>query len=189
MDFMGIVKAVGTGLVRSIPGGGLILDVVNEYLPADKKLDNKASGQDMGAALSNMTGDDRAELMGRKFDIEETEIKESHDTLRTMLEADASSPHTTRPRIAWWSFVVLAIVSVGAVLIWGYGVVSEKKDLAKAVVDGWPFVLSIVAPFVVLLRAYFGILTKEQNTRLQAAGGNTQPAGLAGLIGSILSKR
>ena len=172
MKISDIIKSVGAGLVREVvPGGGLLLAAVNEMLPDDKQLPITATGSDLSAAVATLPPIERAVLLGREFDVRITEIKEGNSTLRTMLEADKSNPHSTRPAIAWWSFVVVAFISVVVVLVWAGGVLSKDAEVVKATMAGWPFVLTIIAPFMILLRSYFGVLKAEHSDRLNAAGG------------------
>ena len=43
--------------------------------------------------------------------------------------------------------------------------------MCQAIMNGWPFILSIDSVFASVLLAYFGKLTKEHGQRLQAAQG------------------
>lgn len=142
-----ILKQAGESIVRNaIPGGGLILDLVEAFTGKPVDRDVKAS---------ELLKDLPPELMIKELDIE-------HETLRTMLTA----PHTTRPKIALGCFYVLALTEILLVSMWGYGVVRHKPDLVRAVHDGWPFILSVTGPPVGLLMAYFGLLRKEHDSKL-----------------------
>lgn len=180
MKLLDILGKVGGAVVKTmVPGGGLIIDVVNEFLPDDKKLPADATGPDMQAAVDSLPPDQRAQLLGREFDVQ----IEEHHTLQAMLQAEQGSTHTTRPRIALGSFQLVAFVTVVVVSLWAYAVAIENEKLVAAVVDGWPFVAAVIAPFVTLLWAYFGVLKNEQRNRLNAANGST-----AGPLGGIISK-
>lgn len=180
MKLLDILGKVGGAVVKTmVPGGGLIIDVVNEFLPDDKKLPADATGSDMQVAVDKLPPAQRAQLMGREFDVQ----IEEHHTLQAMLQAEQGSTHTTRPRIALGSFQLVAFVTVVVVSLWAYAVAIENEKLVAAVVDGWPFVAAVIAPFVTLLWAYFGVLKNEQRNRLNAANGST-----AGPLGGIISK-
>ena len=98
MKLWDIVKTVGGSVVRNaVPGGGLLVDVVNEFLPDDKKLPAEATGSDIASAVDSLPAEQRAQLMAREFDVDITQIQESNSTLRAMLDADTKTPHTTRP--------------------------------------------------------------------------------------------
>lgn len=189
MKILDIVKKVGLGIVREVvPGGGLLVDAVNELLPDDKKLPSNATGRQIGEAVASLPPDQRAAVIEKEFDVEITEIKESHSTVRAMLEHDAANPHSTRPAIARGAFQVVTAVTLIIVSVWAVGVLTDNAELVAAVMDGWPFVLSTVAPFVVLLQAYFGVLKQENRDKLQAASGSSPVGGIAGILSAIIKK-
>ena len=190
MKFWDIVKSVGGGIISSVvPGGGLLMDVVNELLPDDKKLPKDATGDQVNNAIKSLPPEQQATLMEKEFDVEMTQIKESNSTVRAMLDADAKNPHSTRPYIAKGSFLVIAFTVTAVISIWSYAVVKGNTDMIKAVMDGWTFILAVIGPLVTLLWAYFGVLKVEHKNKLDAAGGTSGPSGVAGLLSSLISKR
>ena len=188
MNIWDIVKKVGTGIISNAPGGSLVLGAVNALLPDDKQLPTNATAEQLGDAVSSLPPEQRAEIMAKEFEVDITHIKESHSTVRAMLESDAKNPHSTRPYIAKHSFHILALVSAVIVSLWAYGIYTNKADLVKAVTDGWPFVLAVTMPFSVLLQAYFGVLKREHKNKLDAAGGHAAPSGVAGMISAVLRR-
>jgi hypothetical protein len=184
-----ILKTVGTGiLTAAFPAAAPVIGLVNGFLPDDKKLPETATGTQVAAAVDSLPPDKRAELMSREIDLEETWAKEKGATVRAMLESDANNPHTTRPHIALGSFYVVAFAVVVIVSVWAYGVWDDDPKMVKAVVDGWPFVLAVLAPLVTLLRAYFGVLNREHKQRMDAANGAAPPAGIAGVLASLIKR-
>lgn len=189
MKLLDILGKVGGAVIKAVvPGGGLIVDVVNEFLPDDKKLDSGATGSDISSAVESLPAEQRAQLMAREFDVDITQIQESNSTLRAMLDADTKTPHTTRPYIAKGAFHVVAFVATVVISLWAYGVAVKDEALVTAVMGGWQFVLAVIGPLVTLLWAYFGILKQEQRNKLNAATGSTQ-AGIAGILSSIIKRR
>ena len=189
MKLWDIIKTVGTGLISvAIPGAGLLIGAVNEFLPDDKKLPVNATGTELSNAVESLPAEQRASLMEKEFDVDITQIQESNSTLRVMLESDTKNPHTTRPYIAKGSFHVIGFTIVVTVSIWAYGVVQADAILVKAVMDGWPFILAVIGPLVALLLAYFGVLKNEHRDRLHAASGVSKPGGIAGLISAFVKK-
>lgn len=183
-----IATKVGGSIFRSVvPGGGVILDVVNEFLPEDKKLDGgTATGAQIQDAIASLPPEQQAHLRAKEFDVQLAEIRESNETLRTMLDKDASDPHSTRPFIAKGCFWVLAITSVMIVGAFVFGVLSEKDTLVTSVTNGWPFVAMVIAPFVYVLKAYFGILAKEAKQRFEAASGAPMASPFADIVTKFL---
>lgn len=184
MNIMEILGKVGSGVITSlVPGGAAIVSAVNAFLPDDKKLPGSATGAQVSAAVSALPPEQRAQVIAKEFDVDITQIKESNDTLRTMLTAEQASTHTTRPRIALGSFYVVGFAIVAVVLLWCYAVATGNSVMVSAIMEGWPFLLAVLGPLVVLLRAYFGVLKTEQKNRLDAANGSTGTA-----VSGILSK-
>jgi len=179
-----VIKTVGSGVVREVvPGGGLLIDAVNEMLPADKRLPNDATAKDMERAIDSLPADQRGKVMEKEFDVDIERIQQSNETLRAMLAADSSMKHTTRPYIAKHAFHVVAFAVVVTVSAWAYGVVIKDVSIVDAIMDGWPFMLSVIGPFVVLLQAYFGVLRDESKNRLN--GGQSR----GGFLSNILTRK
>jgi hypothetical protein len=191
MKLWDIARTVGSAALQvALPGtGSLIVAAINKALPADKQLPADATGTDVSNAVASLPPEQQAALMEKQFDVDITQIKESHSTLRAMLDSDAKSPHTTRPYIAKQAFHVVAFISVVIVLMWAYAVATSDEALVKVIVDGWPWVLGVILPFVGWLNSYFGTLKQEHRSRLDAANGVSTPQGVAGILSSLMKRR
>jgi hypothetical protein len=184
-----IVKTVGTGIISNVvPGGAALMGVVNEFLPDGAKLPINATGEQVQDAISKIPAEDRAAVMDKQFDVELTTIRESHSTLRTMLESDAANPQSTRPYIAKHAFHIIAITSIAIMAAWSYAVYSGKTDMVEQIQDGAIFVVALNGTLATLLLAYFGSIRKEHKQKMDAAGGVTQPTGIAGVISSFMKR-
>lgn len=177
-----IKKASGVALRTVAPGVAGLLDEMK--LPAD------TTGEQLDAAIQDLPADQRAAILDRQLDVEETLIRETGETLRAMHAADAVTPHSTRPFIALmmsWSVVVSSAIILA---IWAYGVVVKDDALVTSVVNGWPMVLALLGIPGALLRAYFGILGHEHGNKLAAAQGHpVQPlGGLLRAAGKLINK-
>jgi len=107
MNLFEIAKRVGTGLIRElVPGGGLLIDVVNEILPEGQKLPPNATGEMLETAAKGLPPEQQAQLMLKQFDVQINETTQSNETLRAMLASEAITPQSTRPRIAYGCFWV-----------------------------------------------------------------------------------
>ena len=189
MKLWDIVKTIGSAAISTaVPGGPFILGAINSILPDDKKLPETATGHEISSAIGSLPPEQQASIMEKEYDVTLEEIKQSHNTVRAMLESDANNPHSTRPYIAKGSFHVVAFSIITVVSVWAYGVFIENKSIVEAITEGWPFVLAVITPLVVLLHAYFGILKKEHKNRLDAANGSAAPAGIVGLVSSLFKK-
>ena len=189
MNLWDIAKKVGLGMLTvAVPGAGALISTINAVLPDDKKLPETATGEDVANAIESLPADQRAALLSKQYDIEITDIKESNQTLRVALDADTKNPHTTRPYIAKGSFLVVAFVTITTISIWSYGVVGDDSVMIQTVMDGWPFVLSVIAPLIILLHGYFGILKNEHKNRLDAANGAANPPGIVGALTAMFKR-
>ena len=173
MKLLEIIKTIGSAAVQvAFPGtGSLIVAGINELLPDGSKLPATATGSDISNAVASLPADQRACLLEREFDVEIMQIKESNSTLRVMLESDASNPHSTRPKIAYQAFQVVAAVTLIVVAMWASAVINDNVKMVNTITDGWAFVAVIISPFVIWLNSYFGILKAESSDRLNAASG------------------
>ena len=188
MKLWDIVKKIGGSVVAEVvPGGGLLVDAVNAFLPESKRLDSTTTGAEMEQAVADLPPPLRAQVFERQFDVQLEEIKQQGDTIRAMLHAEQNSRHTTRPYIAKHSFHVVAIVTLAIVAGWLLAV-QKSPDPLENIISGWSFVLALLVPFVAVLRAYFGLLSREHQNRLDAVHGATNPSGLGGIIKNIFSR-
>ena len=177
-----IVKTIGAGVISAtVPGGALIVGAINEMLPDDKKLPPNATGHDVEKVVDTLSPAQKVEIWTKEFEVELTEIRESHSTVRAMLESDAANQHSTRPYIARGAFHVIALSIIICVSLWSYAVAIGATTMIKLIMEGWPFILSVTGPFIALLWAYFGILRKEQAQRFNSLSGKP-PGGVADLI-------
>lgn len=192
-----VIKTVGSGVISSVvPGGGVVIDVINSFLDDDKKLPATATGAQALDAIESLPPEQQVQVLNKQLDVKLEDIRQSHDSLRAMLTVNATSTHTTRPWIAKWSFVFTALFSgmVGLIVVWAYAyaVYQQNETLVAAVVDGWPFVLAVMGAvtgtFSVLLRAYFGLLTKEHEAKVGAATGSFKPGAIASIMGALAKK-
>ena len=190
MKLLDIVARVGTAILRdAVPGGGLLLAAVNEFLPGAKALPLTATGRDIAAAVEGLPAAKRAALIEREFDVEIEQIKQEHNTLRDALKYDAENPHSTRPYIAKGAFQIVAACSLAVIAVWCVAVVRGDWETVAAVQEGAQFILFVLGPLVTLLWAYFGVLKTEHKNKLDAASGNSAPGGLSGLLTAFIRRR
>jgi len=190
MKLWDIIKSVGSAAITTmVPGGGLLIGAINQVLPKDKQLPATATGDEVNSAVAPLPPDQRAAIMEKEFDVTLAQIEESNSTVRAMLESDAKNPHSTRPYIAKGAFHVVAFVIIVTISAWAYGVLTSDDSLVKTVMGGWQFVLAVIAPLVTLLWAYFGVLKQEHKNKLDAANGSSTPAGIAGILSSLIKRK
>lgn len=184
-DIIGGAAAIAGTLNPAI---GAAIGLVNGFLPDDKKLPETATGSEVANAIQTLPPGQQASLLEKEIDLETTKIKESNETVRMMLESDAKNPHSTRPYIAKHSFHVVAFTIIIVVSLWAYAVGSDKQAMVKTIMEGWPFILGVLGPLVVLLRTYFGVLKQEQSNKLNAANKQPVGGGMASLVAGLIKK-
>jgi len=185
MNLGDILKTVGSGLIKTlVPGGGLLLDVVNGFLPGDKKLPNDATGEQAQSAIDALSPEQRASVLEKEYDVKIEEIKGFTDRFKAMAEVDATG-NTTRPQIAMMMSVCVVFSVIVTISIFSYAVIEGKEAMIKSIMDGWPFLLAILGTPTALLRAYFAMRTKEKQHKYEAATG-VKPQ--ANLINTIISR-
>ena len=166
-----------------IPGGPLILGAVNSMLPDDKKLPETATGSDIRNAVNQLTPDQRSSLMEKELEVEITEIKSWEKIQESLSKADAAGA-STRPYIALmmaWCIVIVAMI-FSSVL--AYSIAVDHYDTVETLNESWPLMLTVLGTPTALLRAYFGMRTKEKTARYSAASG--QPFGaVANMVGAL----
>ena len=180
-----LIKAGSTILKTLIPGSGLLIDSVNAFLPEDKKLPNDATGTQVADAVNTLPPDQRVLVLMKEYDVEIAEITSWTQVQSSLAEADKSGA-STRPKIALMmakivSFVVVAYSS--ALII---AIILDRVSMITSLSNTWPLMLAIIATPTLLLRAYFGMRSKEKENRYNvAAGQSIQPGFLKGLLSTF----
>ena len=190
MRLKDILKKVGTGIIKeAIPGGGMLMGAVNELLPTSKQLNPDARGDELEAVIDSLPAAEKAKVLAKEFDVDIEYIKESGASNRAMLEAEMNSKHTTRPLVIKLFALIVSGITVYIVYIWGGAIVGGKTALVLAIGNGWPMILALCAPFFVVINAYFGILRKERQNKLDAANGNPTGSMASTLISGFLNRK
>lgn len=189
MKLMEALTNIGTSLIREVPGGSVILDVVNAVLPDDQKLDGSASAKQIKDVIETLPPQEQMALFNKRIDLQIAEVEQAHTSVQTMLIEDAKNPHTTRPYVVKQSFHVLAFICISLMSAWLIAVLGNNEKIVQAIMAGWPFVLSVIGPFISLLYAYFGILKKESKDRYDAANQTAStPSFMGVLAGKLFNK-
>ena len=183
MDLGSVLKKVGAAIIKDVvPGGGLVVDLVNAFLPENQKLPAGATGAQAMTAISSLPADQQVIVMSKQLDVELAEINGWSQVVDSLAQADASGS-STRPDIAVMMAKVVAFAVVVAISSWAIAILTEKQALLKDLNDSWGLLLTILGTPTALLRAYFGMRSDEKKSRYSAATGGVVPQG--GLIASL----
>ena len=182
MNILDIIKKTGSSIIRNvIPAGGVVLDVINEFLPNDKKLNDKATGEDIHQAIMSLPPETQAQILAKKFDVEIAEINSWTDIQASLSEADKAGA-STRPFIAKLMALVVAFAVIIFIVVFAYAIKENKLDTIKVLNDSWPLLLTVLGTPSALLRAYFGLRSREKETRYNLAAGKSPINGMSKLI-------
>lgn len=181
MNIGSVLRKVGGSILKNaVPGGGLLIDLVNGFLPEDKKLDTGATGEQALNAIEALPPEQKASLLEKELDVEIEEIRSWASIQDSLAKADAVGA-STRPRIAMmmaWVVVVLAVVFV---VVWGNAVVTKDGATLTVLSNSWELMLTVLATPTALLRAYFGMRTSEKKARYQLAAGQSPQSVLSSI--------
>lgn len=188
MKLWDIIKTVGSSAISNmIPGGSLIVEGINALLPDDKQLPVDATGDQVNSAISHLSPEQQSQILNKEYDVKIEQIKQSYCALKTMLEANATSKHTTRPKIAYQAWLVVGFVTLLFGTGWFIAVITGDAEMVKSIKDSYMFVGFLLAPLIVWLNAYFGVLRNESVDKMNAAQGHkVDPVG--GLIGKLFKR-
>lgn len=166
-----ILRKVGSTVIRNVvPGGGLIVDLVNGFLPEEKKLSKEATGEEVTKAIRTLPPDQRAQIFLKEIDVELAEISSWTQIQGSLAEADKAGA-STRPQIALIMAKIVAFVILAFSAMWIVAIFRDQTEMIKRLADSWPLMLTIIATPTALLRAYFGMRSKEKKERYSAAVG------------------
>ena len=188
MKLGSILAKVGTSVLRNVvPGSGFIIDAVNEFLPKDKKLPAEATGTQITQAVNTLPPDQQAQLLSKEYDVEIAEINSWTQVQGSLAEVDKVGA-STRPQIAMMMAKVTSFVIIAFSTIWMIAILNDQVAMIKTLTDSWPLMLTVIATPTALLRAYFGMRSKEKKNRYSAAVGQPIQSNLLTNIISMIRK-
>ena len=165
-----------------VPSVAIAAKAVNAFLPDDKKMDEKnTTGRDILNAFNGL-GEGEKATIEKRFEVEMAEIHASVDKLQAMVSAETPTANM-RPKIAYMMAWAVLVSIIFMMFIWGIAVWEKDAVSLKQLADSWEFMLVLLATPTALLRAYFGMRTKEKQARYAAATG--QP--IADVVGGVMS--
>jgi len=184
MKLKDVLTKVGSVVLKNvIPGAGIVIDAVNEFLPEDKKLDlDAATGNDAITAINSLPAETQAQIYTKEFDVEIEDIRGFTERFKAAADADKTG-NSTRPAIALMMAKTVCFAIIVFISIWAYAIANGLSEVIKNLADSWVLMGTILSVPATLLYAYFGYRTKEKQSRYQLAG--DQQIG-TGVIGSII---
>jgi len=184
MDILGMLKTIGTGLLRNAlpPLSVVAFDLINKALPDDKKLSETSTGADAEKAILSLPPLERASLLEKKLDVEMTEIKEWSKVISALAEVDKTG-NSTRPEIAREMSKIIGFSVIATLTPLAYAITTGDSKMVDSINSAWPLILAIIGVPSGVVSSYFGKRTQEKAQKYQSLGG-AAPAG--GMISQII---
>ncbi|MFH1526560.1 MAG: hypothetical protein ABIG69_07905, partial [Bacteroidota bacterium] len=156
---------------------------INEFLPDDKKLPADATGEQAKDAISALPPEQQALVLMKEFDVEIVEAQEFTKVQQALAQADATGA-STRPIIAKMMAYCVAFVVLAFSSMWIVAVVGDQVNMMGKLTEAWPLMLAVLGTPTALLRSYFGMRTREKESRYNMATPNSSvPGALSQIIG------
>lgn len=186
MNIKNVLLKAGEAVVSAVvPGGVAIVELVNSFLPDDKKLPASATGNQVDMAIKTLPPDQQASIMLKEMDVEMADIQSWTGIVSSLAGADGVGS-STRPTIA----VMMACTVCAAIWIfvfaWSWAIYNDKTSTLMQLSNSYLMLTALLATPTALLYAYFGMRKEEKLARYGAAMGQA-PSGTSGLSGLIKS--
>lgn len=162
-----------------------MIDLVNEFLPGDKKLPADATGDQVKGALESLPPDQRMQIMSKEIDVEIAEINSWTRIVEALSKADASGA-STRPEIAKGAFQVLAVMLLSFTIAWVLAVVGNHTGTLEKISESWEIFGVVLGVPMWIIKRYFGARETDKKVRASAALGQPPEfGGIAGILNRI----
>lgn len=176
MKLESILKKVGTSIIKNVvPGGGLVIDLVNDFLPGGKKLPTDATGDQVSQAVQSLPPEQQMQLMSKELDVEIAEINSWAQVQGFLAEADKAGA-STRPKISLMMAQIVGFVVIAFSSMWIVAIFRDQVEMVQRLSDSWPLMLTVIATPTALLRAYFGMRSREKEDRYAVSTRQSIPA-------------
>lgn len=185
MNFLDVAKTAGSALLATHPAGAAALTLINAFLPNDKRLGNSATGIDAANAFGQLGPAEQKAVQLAKIEQAIEEDKGRTARYIAMCQADNQ---VTRGLVVKWAMVALIVIS--ALFILGVVIVYVREGATLAFSSDMAFVfLTVTGTFTYVIRAYFGDLRAETESRHSSIDDKPRLAkGLAGFVQAFKTK-
>jgi len=187
MKLKDVLVKVGSSIFSEmVPGGGAILDIVNEFT-GNKVVDNNSTGQQVKTAIEKLDPESQAKIFSRDVDLSIAEIEGWTNVQTVLAEADKAGA-STRPYIARmmaWAVFLTVVALAGCFVL---AIVDADTGMLDSLGDAWPAIIALLGTPTALLRAYFGLRTSEKKSRYAAASGQSIPSAMSSIASFIKSR-
>lgn len=176
-----LLKAGSVALRTVFPPAGVVIDMVNDFLPDDKKLPADATGNQVKTAMDALPPDKRAEILSKEMDVEIEEIQSWTQIVQALAEVDKSGA-STRPESAKMMAQILAFQLILCTSVWAIAVLWDKTEMVTRLANSWELILAFMGYPMWVIKRYFGARETDKKTRASVAMGQAPvPGGFAAL--------
>ena len=175
------------GALRALlpPQVKAVVGVVNRFLPADRQLLPDARPKEVEAAYEGLTPEQQ-EQVDREAEIELAEIQASADKLEAMVSVETAGSNV-RPRVVQifcWQLVANSLLAMGAIYS---AIYLGDPEMLDRLTGSWEMVLALNALPAAVIRAYFGMRSREKKARYAAATGQDIGGAIGGVAQAVKS--
>lgn len=185
MNPIDLIKTIGSGIISAHPVGAAAIQIVNQFLPDDQKLSNTTTGQQALQVIEQLSGTEKAQIQLSQIDLQKVSLETDAQKYAAMCSADGQQ---TRANIVNKSMNCLIAVTLIFMCAIAYVYAVDGAKLAFSY-EMMAVFASVVAPFAYVVRAYFGDLRSETESR-HASINKLLPSGkgITGFIQAIRAK-
>jgi hypothetical protein len=182
MDIKSILKTVGTAVLASNPIGLAAIPIINALLPDNEKLPSNATGKDVEARIAQLTPDEQGRIYRAEIDLQIEQERGLTSRYEAMCKSDGQQ---TRAKIVNKAMNCLIAITLMFMCAIGYVYSTAGAKVAFSLEMAGVF-FTVSGTFAYVIRAYFGDLRTETESRHSAINGKSLPSkGIAGVIQSI----
>jgi len=163
MNIGSFLKTVGVGLISANPMGAAAIGLINAALPDDKKIPITATGVEAEQALDKLSPEQKQSVMLANIAYDVKVLETDSAKYAAMCAADGQ---VTRAKVVMWAMKALIGISLIFILAtaWVYVKVGAVEAFNPAMIGVY---VSITGTFAYVIRAYFGDLRRETESRHQ----------------------
>ena len=185
MDILNVLKEVGVGIISATPLGQAALPIINAFLPKDKQLGASATGDDAQKAIDGLPPEAKQQLLLAKINLKVEEVRGQTSRYEAMCKADGQETRAKQVNKAMNCLIILSLIFVAAVAY----VYSTKGAEAAFSYEMAAVFATVSGTFAYVVRAYFGDLKTETQSRHSVESGVSPKAGgIAGIINAMRGK-
>lgn len=192
MKLKTILSSIGSNALKTISGVNIvfsIIEFINDLLPEDECVTENHTGNDIIRVLERFMSPNRLEkILNHEFEFEIESIR-NHAVIAEALSEVDKMGKSTRPYIAKLIAINTVIIIDLIVIGFLYAILAEKKEMADIIKESWPLIVGTLTPFIVLLRSYFGLRSKEKFHKYEALTNIPGPLNVVSKLIESLKKK